>query len=327
MLRCDGMSSSAVAQAHDGLERLTELRRALESALEGKPEVVELVLTALLARGHVLIEDVPGVGKTTLARAIARSVGGDSNRLQFTSDLLPGDVLGVSVFDQRSATFVLRQGPIFTNILLADEINRATPRTQSALLEAMSDRQVSLDGHTLPLPEPFFVVATQNPHDFAGTFPLPESQLDRFMLRTRVGYPSPTVETRLMLSPATDHVEHVPVVLDPQTLVTLQLTVDRVMIDVALGAYLQGIVMATRTSHSLTLGASTRAGMNLAQAARARALLHGRRYCIADDIHDLTVPLLAHRVRLASQSDGYAADREESESAVRDILARVPVPL
>jgi MoxR-like ATPase len=309
------------------MERLSELRRALEAALDGKPEVVLLAITVLLARGHMLVEDVPGVGKTTLARAMARAVGGEARRVQFTSDLLPSDVLGVSVYDQRRAEFVFRAGPIFTNVLLADEINRASPRTQSALLEAMSERQVSLDGRTLPLPDPFFVVATQNPHDFAGTFPLPESQLDRFMVRTKIGYPSPNVETRLMLSPNTDHVENVPVVLDPETLILLQRSVDRVTVDNALGTYLQAIVNATRQSPTLSLGASTRAGMNLAQAARARALLLGRRYCIADDIHDLVVPLLAHRVRLTSAADGYAPNREESESAIRDITSRVPVPL
>jgi MoxR-like ATPase len=321
------MSSSAAVLVNEGIERLSELRRALEGALDGKPDVVLLAITVLLARGHMLVEDVPGVGKTTLARAMARAVGGEARRVQFTSDLLPSDVLGVSVYDQRRAEFVFRAGPIFTNVLLADEINRASPRTQSALLEAMSERQVSLDGRTLSLPVPFFVVATQNPHDFAGTFPLPESQLDRFMVRTKIGYPSPNVETRLMLSPNADHVENVPTVLDPETLVLLQRSVDRVTIDNALGAYLQAIVNATRQAPTLSLGASTRAGMNLAQAARARALLLGRRYCIADDIHDLVVPLLAHRIRLTSASEGYAPDRAESEAAIRDITARVPVPL
>ncbi len=321
------MTSSAVAISGERLERLTELKQAVERALEGKPAVVELAVVALLSRGHVLIEDVPGVGKTTLARALARAIGGDMKRVQFTSDLLPSDVLGVSVYDQRTTEFSLRQGPIFSNLLLADEINRASPRTQSALLEAMNDNQVSIDGKTLPLPDPFFVVATQNPQDFTGTFPLPESQLDRFMLRLRIGYPPPHVETRLMMEPEGDRVEKVPTVLDPQSLVELQREVDRVSMDAALGTYLQALVTATRSTPSLALGASTRAGMNLSRASRARALLSGRRYCIADDIHDLAVPLLAHRVRLASHAEGYVPSREEAESAVRDVIARVPVPL
>src|SRR6187431_874261 len=193
------MSSSALAMPAQRLEHLLELRRAVEGALEGKAEVVELALTALLARGHILIEDVPGVGKTTLARALAKAVGGDMRRVQFTSDLLPSDVLGVSIYDQRRGEFVVRHGPIFANVLLADEINRASPRTQSALLEAMNEGQVSVDGTTTPLPDPFFVIATQNPQDFAGTYPLPESQLDRFMVRVRIGYPPPQVEARLLL--------------------------------------------------------------------------------------------------------------------------------
>ncbi len=321
------MSSSAVAVDAERIERLVELRRAVEGALEGKPDAVELALVALLARGHVLIEDVPGVGKTTLARGLAKAVGGEMRRVQFTSDLLPSDVLGVSVFDQRNGDFVLRHGPIFSNILLADEINRASPRTQSALLEAMNDGQVSLDGKSIPLPEPFLVIATQNPQDFTGTFPLPESQLDRFMVRVRIGYPPAHVETRLMLEPESDRVEHVPTVLDPQSLVALQRDVDRVSVDASLGTYLQALISATRTTPALALGASTRAGMNLSRAARARALLQGRRYCIADDIHDLAVPLLAHRVRLAAHAEGYVPSREEAETAVRDVVARVPVPL
>jgi MoxR-like ATPase len=321
------MTSSAVAVEGERIERLLELRRAVERALEGKPAAVELALVALLARGHILIEDVPGVGKTTLARGLAKAVGGEMHRVQFTSDLLPSDVLGVSVFDQRRSDFVLRQGPIFSNVLLADEINRASPRTQSALLEAMNDGQVSLDGKTLPLPEPFLVIATQNPQDFTGTFPLPESQLDRFMVRIRIGYPPPHVEQRLMLEPELDRIESVPQVLDPQSLVELQRTVDRVAVDNALGAYLQALIAATRASPALALGASTRAGMNLSRAARARALLNGRRYCIADDIHDLAVAVLAHRVRLAAHAEGYVPTREEAEAALRDVVARIPVPL
>jgi MoxR-like ATPase len=320
--------TSALPLAREASPVIQKLRSAVEQALEGKPDAVELALTALLARGHVLIEDVPGVGKTTLARALAKAVGAEHKRVQFTSDLLPSDVLGVSVFDQRRGEFSFRQGPVFTNILLADEINRSSPRTQSALLEAMNEGQVSIDGVTNLLPDPFFVIATQNPQDFAGTFPLPESQLDRFMVRIRIGYPPPQVEARLLLAATEpDRVRHVPQVIDPAQLVALQREVDRVEFDPGLATYLAAVLTATRSTPTLSLGASPRAGMNLGRAARARALLHGRAYCIADDIHDLAVAVLAHRVRLAAHAEGYMPTRDEAESALRDIVARVPVPL
>jgi MoxR-like ATPase len=319
--------TAAPALITQELPSLQKLRQAVEGALEGKQEAVELALVSLLARGHLLIEDVPGVGKTTLARALAKAVGGDIHRVQFTSDLLPSDVLGVSVYDQRQGEFVLRQGPVFANVLLADEINRASPRTQSALLEAMNEGQVSLDGQTIPLPEPFFVIATQNPQDFAGTFPLPESQLDRFLLRVRIGYPPPQVEMRLLLDGHTDTARDVASVLDPARLVALQREVHRVALDTSLGNYLHALIQATRTSPLLSLGASTRGAIALGNAARARALLRGRNYSIADDIHDLAVPVLAHRVRLATHADGFTPTRDEAESALREIITRVPVPL
>ena len=319
--------TAAAARVAQELPALQALRQAIEAALEGKHDSVELALVALLARGHLLIEDVPGVGKTTLARALAKSVGGELRRVQFTSDLLPSDVLGVSVYDQRRGEFVLRHGPIFANILLDDEINRASPRTQSALLEAMNEGQVSLDGQTLPLPDPFFVIATQNPQDFAGTFPLPESQLDRFLLRVRIGYPPPQVELRLVLEGNTDTARNVLPVLDPARLVALQREVEPVSIDPTLANYLHAVVLATPDMPLLALGASTRAAMALGHAARARALLRGRHYCIADDIHDFAVAVLAHRVRLATQADGFVPSRDESESAVRDVVGRIPVPL
>jgi MoxR-like ATPase len=306
---------------------IQRLRQAVEGALEGKADAVELALVALLGRGHLLIEDVPGVGKTTLARALAKTVGGELRRVQFTSDLLPSDVLGVSVFDNRAGEFVLKQGPVFSNVLLADEINRASPRTQSALLEAMNEGQVSIDGQTIPLPDPFFVIATQNPQDFAGTYPLPESQLDRFLVRVRIGYPPPPVEMRLLLGGETDTARDVPVVLDPAKLVALQREVHRVALDAALGSYLHALIQATRSAPSLSLGASTRGAIALGNAARARALLRGRTYCIADDIHELAIPVLAHRVRLATHADGFAPSRDEAEAALREIVGRVPVPL
>jgi MoxR-like ATPase len=318
----------AVSMAQRTPPSVEKLRATIGAALEGKPEAVDLALIALLGRGHALVEDVPGVGKTTLARAVARAVGGELRRVQFTSDLLPSDVLGVSVYDQRTGEFVFRQGPVFANVLLADEINRASPRTQSALLEAMNEGQVSADGTTTPLPDPFFVIATQNPQDFAGTFPLPESQLDRFMVRIRIGYPPPQIEARLFLEGGDgDRARQVAEVIGPAELVSLQREVDRVALDPSLATYLQAVLAATRHNAALSLGASPRAGMNLARAARARALLFGRTYCIADDIHDLAVPVLAHRVRLASQAEGYMPSRDEAEAVVRDIVARVPVPL
>jgi len=303
-----------------------KLRSAVEHALEGKPEAVELALVTLLARGHLLIEDVPGVGKTTLARALSGAVGCEWRRVQFTSDLLPSDVLGVTIYDQRSGEFVFRQGPIFCNVLLADEINRASPRTQSALLEAMNEGQVSIDGVSTPLPDPFFVVATQNPQDYAGTYPLPESQLDRFMMRIKIGYPPPQVEAKLLLGESSSE-RSASQAIDPGQLVALQREVTRVDMDPSLGTYMQAVLQATRTSPTLSLGASPRAGINLGRAAKARALLRGRTYCIADDVHDLAVPVLAHRVRLASHAEGYMPSREESEATLRDLVARVPVPL
>ncbi len=306
---------------------LVRLKETVERALEGKPDVVELALVALLAGGHLLIEDVPGVGKTTLARALARSVGGEMRRIQFTSDLLPSDVLGVSVYDQRTGSFAWRQGPIFANVLLADEINRASPRTQSALLEAMNEGQVSADGETRILPEPFFVIATQNTQDFAGTFPLPESQLDRFMLRIRIGYPSAQTEARLLSRAVTDTVADLPCILEPAQLVSLQRQVRRVEIEQSIIDYVLAIVAATRSTPTVALGASTRGTVALGMAARARAMLRGRDFVLVEDVLDLAVPVLAHRIRVAAYADGFTVGRDEAEVAIRELVARIPLPL
>ena len=305
-------------------------RRIVENVgrvLEGKQEVVELAVVGLLARGHLLIEDVPGVGKTTLARALARSVGVAFRRIQFTSDMMPADVLGGSVFEQGAGRFTFRPGPVFTNVLLADEINRTTPKTQSALLEAMDERQVSIDGKTHELDAPFLVVATQNPDEFYGTYPLPESQLDRFLLRLRIGYPPAEVERRVIRERrGGDPLDDITAVADQGALLDAQDAVDSVRVDDALITYLHEVVVGTRRTPTLALGASTRAALALERAVRARALVQGRSYATPDDVKVLAVPVLAHRVRLAGVHDG-AIHRADAERAVREVVESVSVPV
>jgi MoxR-like ATPase len=306
-------------------ELLDRLHEAVSEALRGKPEVVRLALTALLARGHLLVDDVPGVGKTTLASALARAVGGRFVRIQFTSDLLPSDLIGVSVFDPQERRFEFREGPIFAHVVLADEINRTTPKTQSALLEAMSEHRVSTDGVTRPLPEPFFVVATQNPIEHHGTFPLPDSQLDRFLLRIHIGYPSAEDE-RAILEAGKDHrpADQVEAVTDPEGLAALQRSAETVQVSRALLEYIVRLVHATRTLPGVAIGVSPRGSLALTRAVRATALLAGRDYALPDDVKTVAGAALAHRLVLEGAEDG--EDPAAAEEAVREVLDTVPVP-
>ena len=309
----------------DALHRLTA---AVNRVVLGKPEVVADVMCAVLAGGHVLLEDVPGVGKTTLAQAIANALGCTFRRIQFTSDLLPSDILGVNVFAQETGGFEFRPGPIFAHVVLADEINRTTPKTQSALLEAMNERQVSIDNETRMLPEPFVVIATQNPQDFHGTYPLPESQLDRFMVRLHIGYPSGDDERAILKGrQAEAPVTEVAPVTTAESLLAMQRLVYEVRVDDLVLDYLMAIVEESRRSPQLELGVSTRGALSLQQAVRARALLNGRDYALPDDVKALAVPVLAHRVQVAGGADGLLRAHEEAEQIVAELLEQVPVPV
>ena len=310
-------------------ELVQRLERNIAQVIRGKPAAIRHAVLALLARGHLLIEDVPGVGKTTLARALALSMGGAFHRIQFTSDLLPSDILGVSVLDTPSGQFVFRPGPLFANVVLADEINRTTPRTQSALLEAMNDGQVSLDGHTYRLEPPFMVIATQNSEEHYGTYPLPESQMDRFTLRIRIDYPSADDEKSLILeAPAvTDDAlaKLRPAVLLPE-IISLQDAAARVRISPELAGYIVDVARETRRSPFLALGLSPRGELAWRNVARAAAMVAGRDYVLPDDLKQLALPTLAHRLVLANQLDSTGRVREEAERVVMDVLNRLPIP-
>jgi MoxR-like ATPase len=299
------------------------------TVLRGKRDIIELAVTALLARGHLLVEDVPGVGKTTLARSLARSIGVRFGRIQFTSDMMPADVLGGSIYDPTTGSFDFRPGPVFTQVLLADEINRTTPKTQSALLEAMDERQISMEGATHRLEEPFFVVATQNPEEFYGTYPLPESQLDRFLVRTRIGYPSAEIERAVLRSRRVsgDPAASLRAVVDRADVLSAQESVDHVRLDDLVLDYLHAIVLGTRQSPALEIGASTRAAIALERATRARALVDGRAYSTCDDVKALAVPVLAHRVRVSGAHEARTGVRGDAERVVRDLIATIPVPI
>jgi len=324
------MTPPAAATATVPIEKTAAIREVhanIAKVIRGKDEAIKLALTALLARGHLLIEDIPGVGKTTLARALAASLGGTFRRVQFTSDLLPSDIIGVSVFKSTDESFEFRKGPIFSNIVLADEINRTTPRTQSALLEAMSEGQVSVDDTTYDLDDPFLVLATQNPAEHFGTYPLPESQMDRFLLRIRIGYPGREVERNILRERGSgDPVARLEPVIDHDTLRALQDSVESVPVGDPIVDYAMAIVEETRSSPTLAVGVSTRGAIAWYRAAQAHALLEGRDYCIPDDFKLLAIPALAHRVVLGVTQDSLGKAREEAERAIEDIIARVPVP-
>ncbi|MDD4267782.1 MAG: MoxR family ATPase [Pirellulales bacterium] len=302
-----------------------QLEENLERVVLGKPDVVRLCIVALLAGEHLLLEDVPGVGKTLIAKALARSVSGTFRRIQFTPDLLPADITGSSYYNAKGSDFVFSRGPVFANIVLADEINRTTPRTQSALLEAMSERQVSVDGTTHLLERPFMVVATQNPLEFEGTYPLPESQLDRFLMRISVGYPDRGQELRVLVNHrAGEPVDRLDAVLTGKQVEELQDEVRRVRVDDSINEYLLDVVQATRTSEDLQVGVSIRGALSYYRACQALAMAEGRDYVVPDDVKRLAVPVLSHRVLTKGYLHG--SQREALEALIGRLVEEVPVP-
>src|ERR1700730_6559730 len=308
------------------LSKLNELEMALNTVIRGKPEVVRLSILCLLARGHLLIEDVPGVGKTTLAHALARSVQCSFHRLQFTSDMLPSDVLGVTIYNAHTEEFEFKQGPIFTNFLLADEINRATPKTQSALLEAMNEQQVTIDGRSYELRQPFMVIATQNPVEHHGTYPLPESQLDRFLMRIRIGYPDIAAEREIVRQSRTSN-DAGRAVISGEELTHLQDAVHQVQVDEALVDYMLAIVEKTRTHDSLAMGVSPRGSQALFRATQALAAVEGREYATPDDVKRMVVPVFAHRVVIRARAGVGQRGANAAEKVLEEILTLVDVPL
>jgi len=304
------------------------LKQSIEKVIKGKSDVVDLAIVALLAKGHLLIEDVPGVGKTTLAHAMARSFDCTFQRIQFTSDLLPSDLTGVSIFNQVERSFEFRKGPIFANLILADEINRTTPKTQSALLEAMSEGKVTVEDKTYSLPQPFMVVATQNPIEHHGTYPLPESQLDRFLMRIQMGYPSEEDEKQIVRAQINySAAEELTPMLSAQDIQEAQKQVESVQLHDALLDYMMALTRMTRSNEQLTLGISPRGTMALYRAAQARAFLKGRNYCVPDDIKCLVVPVFSHRVIINTKYSSPLPKSAEAESVIKGLMEEVEVPL
>jgi MoxR-like ATPase len=320
-------ASSDIA-AVSAAEKIEALQAAVSRVIRGKAEAVRLSIVTLLAGGHLLIEDVPGVGKTTLAHALARALDCTFQRIQFTSDLLPSDVIGLSVYNQQESFFEWKPGPIFANVILADEINRTTPKTQSALLEAMAERHVTVEGVTHNLPNPFMVLATQNPIEHHGTYPLPESQLDRFMLRLRIGYPGASDERQILRD--REHAEpldQMQPVMSAADILELQEAVSEVSVDDVIVDYLMRIVAATRASEMLDLGVSPRGTLALFRAAQALALTEERSYCLPDDIKRLVIPVFAHRLTVSSRYSSAMRRSEEAEAVLNEIMKTISVPL
>jgi len=321
------MVAPPVPFSPDLQRKLAELETAVSAAIRGKPDVIRLSIVCMLARGHLLIEDVPGVGKTTLAQSLARSVSCRFHRLQFTSDMLPSDVLGVTIYNAHSEAFEFKPGPIFSNFLLADEINRTTPKTQSALLEAMNESQVTLDGRSHSLPRPFMVIATQNPVEHHGTYPLPESQLDRFLMRLRMGYPDMASERQILRNSEQSVTPQPASGLVAEDVVHLQNAVQGVTVEDALLDYMLAIIERTRSHESLALGVSPRGSQALYRAVQALALVEGRDYAIPDDVKRLAVPLFAHRVVINTRTTLVQRRTEVGERIIEEILSQVEVPL
>lgn len=312
----------------DTTQRLRDLQQTIETVIRGKSEAVQLSLVTLLAGGHLLVEDVPGVGKTTLAQTLARCLDCNFQRIQFTSDLLPSDIIGVSVYNQHSGDFEFKSGPIFANVVLADEINRTTPKTQSSLLEAMAEGHVTVENQTFELPRPFLVLATQNPMEHYGTYPLPESQLDRFLMRVRMGYPVVEEEKEILRRQNHRHpLERITPVMSGEDVLDLQEEIKNVRVDDALLDYLLAIVTETRNSELLELGVSPRGSLALYRAAQALAFSEDRAYCIADDIKRLVVPVFGHRVVVNARYAKRTAGSDEAESVLTEILKTVKVPI
>lgn len=308
------------------VQKLDLLKKNVQKVFLGNQAAVDKIIVCLLARGHVLIEDVPGVGKTILATSLSKSLDCSISRVQMTPDLLPGDILGVTIWNQQKGDFIFKPGPIFSNVLLADEINRTTPRTQSALLEAMNEAQVSIDGQTRKLIQPFMVIATQNPFEFEGTYFLPESQLDRFLMRIHLGYPSPEDESRILdLDPSRTTLADLEPVMTADELVTLQEMVNKVQIDPSLIDYIIQISNATRNNEQLQIGVSPRGSLALVRAARATALMHKRDYVVPDDIVSNVIPVFAHRV--ISKTYMHDADGVATARVMQQVLETVPSPV